>query len=127
MDVLTIIGIVFLIAGVMCCITTSVGMFRLPDFYSRCHSSGVTDTLGLMCLSIGFMIIGGHLYGSHIVSIKLVVLFILICVCNPIGSHALARAAYKSGFPMVTRDSKEGYSEDDAIREWAEIQEGVDK
>lgn len=98
-----IISILFLFAGLFFCLTTTLGLYRLPDFYSRCHTSGNSETMGLLLAGIGFIINSGF----NVLSAKIVILFLIICICNPIGSHILARTAYKSGFPMSVSEKKE--------------------
>ena len=41
-----IAGWVFLLLGSFFCVVGGVGILRLPDFYSRLHGAGITDTLG---------------------------------------------------------------------------------
>lgn len=92
-----IVSVCFLLSGIFFCLTTAIGMFRLPDFYTRCHTSGNSETMGLLLTCIGFAINEGF----SILSAKIVILFLIVCICNPIGSHILARSAYLSGFPMA--------------------------
>lgn len=92
-----IISVCFLFAGMFFCLTTTIGVFRLPDFYTRCHTSGNSETMGLLLTCIGFAINSGF----SILSAKILILFLIVCICNPIGSHILARSAYLGGFPMT--------------------------
>ena len=36
----------FILAGVFFVFTGTLGMLRLPDFYTRLHAAGITDTMG---------------------------------------------------------------------------------
>ena len=46
----------FIIGGLIFFIGSGIGMLRLPDFYSRIHASGNSETLGCMLTFIGLMI-----------------------------------------------------------------------
>jgi multicomponent Na+:H+ antiporter subunit G len=91
------------IAGVLCGIgllftlTGTVGLLRMPDLYTRIQCSSKTITMGALPTLIGLVVAQGPLtaYGSR----ALIVAFLLLLV-NPAASHALARAAYKTGVPM---------------------------
>lgn len=95
---LIILGILFILMG-------SIGIVRLPDFYSRSHAASKSDTLGIMFVIGGLMVYEGFSQSS----LKLLLIIVFIWLSNPIGSHALARAALKKGIKPVLykRSSKE--------------------
>lgn len=101
--IIYVISAVLLFAGAFCCLTSVVGYHRFPDFYTRCHVSGVGDTLGILLICVGFIVQSGF----SILSVKIVILFLLVCICNPIGGHILDRTGRKSKFPMYLADKKE--------------------
>ncbi len=39
LEIRDIISIVCLCIGLFFCLTTTIGLYRLPDFYSRCHTA----------------------------------------------------------------------------------------
>ena len=96
-----ILAVIFLFLGTFCCLTTVVGFYRLPDFFQRCHAAGIGDTMGLCMTCIGFILL---LKGSNILCVKLILLFLLVCVCNPIGTHIITRTARRTGFAMKLAD-----------------------
>ncbi len=87
------IGMIFLIGSM-------IGMLRLPDFYSRVHASGNSETLGTMLVFLGLAVYNG----ISITSAKLLIILAFIFVGNPIGSHILTKAAYKTGHPVWTKN-----------------------
>ncbi|HBX66318.1 MAG TPA: cation:proton antiporter, partial [Balneolaceae bacterium] len=93
-------GIFFLSVG-------SVGIIRLPDFYSRTHATSKSDTLGMILIIVGLIIFEGLTINSG--KLMLVLLFILLA--NPIGAHAMARAAYNSGLKPMFPDNKNDKTE----------------
>jgi multicomponent Na+:H+ antiporter subunit G len=88
--VLVVIGLFFALSGV-------VGILRMPDVYTRIQCSSKTITMGALPLLVALAVAEGPFttYGSR----ALLVAFLLFVV-NPAASHALARAAYKTGVPM---------------------------
>ena len=101
--VLNVISAICLMGGVFCCLSSVVGYYRFPDFYTRCHVSGVGDTLGILLVCIGCIVQSGF----NILSVKIVILFLLVCICNPIGGHILDRTGRKSKFPMFLGKKEE--------------------
>ncbi len=87
-------GLIFLVGSM-------IGMLRLPDFYSRVHASGNSETLGTLLVLLGLAVYNG----VSVTSAKLLVIVMFIFVGNPIGSHILAKAAYKTGHPVWTKQS----------------------
>jgi multicomponent Na+:H+ antiporter subunit G len=82
----------------------SIGVIRLPDFYSRTHAVSKSDTLGILLVIIGLIIYEGMTLNS--LKLTFVVLFVMLS--NPIGTHALARAAWMRGIkPQLNDTDKE--------------------
>ena len=105
MNAVTIISIILIVVGVFFIMVGSIGILRLPDFYARTHAASKSDTLGIM------FVIGGLILfeGATINSIKLLFIILFIFLANPIGTHALSRAAYKSGLiPWLSRKNDRG-------------------
>ena len=91
--VLIVLGIGFMAIG-------SIGVIRLPDFYSRTHAASKTDTLGILLVIVGLMVLEGFTINMG----KLSFVLLFVALANPIGSHALARAAMDSGLkPLLFR------------------------
>lgn len=89
-DVVTIIslagGLFFVLAG-------TVGVIRLPDFYTRLHAAGMTDTLGAELILFALMLQSDN---WQVIAKLLLVAFFLF-VTSPTATHAVAHAAYKAG------------------------------
>lgn len=95
----------FLAGGAFFLLASAIGMLRLPDFYCRLHASGNSETLGVMLSFMGLVIYEG----LTLTSLKMIMIFLLIFLGNPIGTHILSKAAYKSGHHAWTleEDAKE--------------------
>lgn len=91
---------VFVAAGIFFMFVGTVGVLRLPDFYTRLHAAGVTDTLGAELVIIGLMIEAGW----SLMSAKLAVIALFLFLTSPTATHAVANAAYKAGVaPLLNR------------------------
>ena len=77
-------GTFFLLVG-------SIGLLRLPDFFSRTHATGKSDTLGIMLIVSGLILTQGFTINSA----KLLILIIFVALTNPTATNALARAAFR--------------------------------
>ena len=95
----------FLAGGAFFLLASAIGMLRLPDFYCRLHASGNSETLGVMLSFMGLVIYEG----LTLTSLKMIMIFLLIFLGNPIGTHILSKAAYQSGHHVWTleEDAKE--------------------
>ena len=95
-----------LLIGSFLCLSGGVGVLRFPDFYTRMHAVGVTDTLGAGMILVGLIL----LRPESLVLIKLVMILLMTLFINPTASHALAKAALHSGLlPLLhQRDKQKG-------------------
>lgn len=94
------VAMAFMVAGGFFLVVSTVGLLRLPDFFTRSHAVGKSETLGALLLMTGFAL---HL-GLELQSVKLFLIIGLIAVTNPTGIHTLSRAALRAGLPIWTRD-----------------------
>ncbi len=95
----------FLVGGSFFILTGSIGLVRMPDFFSRTHPAGLIDTLGASLIIGGLILQGGFTQ----VSIKLVLILILLFLTSPTATHALAQAAMADGLkPWRRGDGNNG-------------------
>ena len=84
-------GSIFILVG-------ALGLVRLPDFYTRMHAAGVTDTLGAELLLLGMMLQAG----LSLITLKLVLISLFIFFTSPTSTHAVANAARVMGLRPVS-------------------------
>jgi multicomponent Na+:H+ antiporter subunit G len=102
MNVFDWLAIFFILGGVFFLMVGSIGLIRLPDFYSRSHATGKSDTLGIMLVIFGLILYEGLTLNSA----KLLIILVFVGLTNPTATHALARAAFQFGLkPRFTRKS----------------------
>ncbi len=99
-DIQSIASIIFVVLGIVFMLTGSVGMLRLPDFYTRSHAVSMSDMLGIIFVMFGLVIYEGFTQST----LKLILIILFIALANPIGIHALSRAAYKKGIKPLLND-----------------------
>lgn len=93
MDTLLNIGsVLFLSIGSFLCISGGVGILRFPDFFTRMHAVGVTDTLATAMILIGLMLQNP----DGLTVIKLIIILLMTLFISPTASHALAKAAMRN-------------------------------
>ena len=98
MVIVHVIVAVLLGSGVFFTLVGSIGLLRFPDFYTRLHATGKCDTLGGGLIILGAMIYHFFAYPETLlVPAKLAFLTFFIFIANPTATHALMKAAYKTG------------------------------
>ena len=98
---LELLAISFGLLGAFFFLAGTVGLLRLPDFYSRAHAAAKCETVGAgsILLALTFAM------GPGLAGLKLLGLAILILIAGPTASHALARAADRRGIvPWTVED-----------------------
>ena len=90
----------------------SLGILRMPDFYSRLHPAGTADTLGQLLIFTGLALKilfdaaaeEGPIDGLSIG--KLIAISLLLFVTTPASTHAISRAAHLRGLKPGTGEDK---------------------
>jgi len=96
--VLILSGGGFMVAG-------AVGLVRFPDFYTRIHAAGVTDTAGADLILLGMALQAT----TWIEVAKLLLILAFLFFTSPTSSHAIAHAAWRAGMnPMLGPDLERG-------------------
>ena len=87
---LDLLSWVTLLAGGFFVIVGAVGVLRFPDFYTRLHAAGVTDTLGADLILLGLLL----QVPDVMTAIKLILIMFFILMTSPVATHSVAHAAY---------------------------------
>jgi len=93
MTIASVLCWIFIVAGSVFVIIGGIGLLRFPDFYTRIHAAGITDTMGAWLILIGLMF---H-EGLNLNTAKLAILLFFLVTTSPLASHALAKAAFIRG------------------------------
>ena len=100
--VLLVIGIFFTLAGV-------VGVIRMPDTFCRLQSATNIATMGAMPIACS---IYGFSESNTSLGIKSLIIVVFLLISNPVGAHAMARAAYKNKAELSDKTKFDHYRRD---------------
>ena len=103
MVVLDALSWTFLVCGALSCIIGAVGLIRMPDFYTRAHAAGITDTMGAGLILIGLMFQAGW----SLVAVKLFLILLFMFLTLPGVGFGVNKAAYPHGVPFSGKGAKE--------------------
>ena len=90
--VLASVGALFFLIG-------TIGILRLPDFFTRTHAATKCDTVGAGSLFAALAVYNG----ASVANLKILVLVLIVLVASPTSGHALARAAFRTGLTPWTQ------------------------
>ncbi|MEC1178035.1 monovalent cation/H(+) antiporter subunit G [Metasolibacillus meyeri] len=90
-----ILVVLFISVGVIFIAVAAIGLFRLPDLYTRAHAASKSATLGVMSVLIGvflhFWLIEDHFNPRILLGI------LFIFMTGPVGGHIMSRSSYIAG------------------------------
>ena len=106
---LQILAWISILGGSIFCIIGGIGLNRFPDFYTRMHASGITDTMGAGLVLLGLIFyscIGWHT--ESLLNIpKLFLILFFLYLTSATATHALAKSAlHDSNNPKPILDDK---------------------
>ena len=112
--VLRIIIDLLLAAGAFFSLAGTIGILKMPDIFCRMQASTCCTTIPVICLGIAGIIYSAVNMGAS-TAVKIAVIVMLVLTVNPVGSHAIAKGAYRSGIrgekEMKIDDFKEDFDE----------------
>jgi multicomponent Na+:H+ antiporter subunit G len=93
-------GFLFVVGGVGV-VVGAIGIVRFPDFYTRLHAAGITDTAGAELIMLGMILQAPN----FLVAAKLIFVGFFLFMTSPVATHAIAHAAWVVGLrPMLGPD-----------------------
>ncbi len=102
------LGILFILAGMFFFFVGTVGVLRLPDFYTRMHAAGKCDSLAaeLVLIGVAFYNLQDFTLASVLVSLKILLIVVFIFVASPTATHAITEAALILGLEPWSKGRK---------------------
>ncbi|UCE62699.1 MAG: monovalent cation/H(+) antiporter subunit G [Nitrospirota bacterium] len=100
-ELLNILSWICLLLGSFFAVSGGIGLMRFPDFFSRLHPAGITDTLGAALILIGLMFQAGF----NLISVKLMMILAFLLLTTPTATHALAKSALHGNLRPLTGQS----------------------
>jgi multicomponent Na+:H+ antiporter subunit G len=108
-EILKWVSDLFLLAGGFLCITGGVGLLRFPDFFTRVHAAGVTETLATPLLLVGLML----QMDWSLDTVKVLMILIFVLATNPTATHAMAKAALHGGLRPLVKQTDQSHDTGD--------------
>lgn len=106
MALLDLLGALVLLAGAVFLFLGGLGLFRMPDIYTRIQAGTKATTLGMLLVLLGAAMIAP---GS---AVKLLLIMLFVMFTNPLSSQVLARAAHRAGVPAGAATKRDRLAED---------------
>lgn len=78
------LGLFFFLVGVL-------GLLRMPDVFSRIHTTTKGDTLGVGLVIVGLMVLSGF----TVLTLKLFITLVLVWLTTPTAAHLIAKSEYE--------------------------------
>jgi multicomponent Na+:H+ antiporter subunit G len=101
---INVLSWILLLSGGAFGIIGGLGLLRFPDFYTRLHGAGVTDTLCALLIVLGLALQSGF----SLLTIKLFLILLFLLFTAPTATHALARAAVIDKIEPQLADQPQG-------------------
>nr|WP_262928516.1 monovalent cation/H(+) antiporter subunit G [Streptomyces sp. TRM68416] len=83
-------------AGALAVLTGAVGLLRFPDFYTRIHAAGITDSAGAGLILLGLLL----RVDAWSTAVRLLIIVLFLALTGPTATHSLAHAARRDGVQM---------------------------
>lgn len=96
--VLTFVGGLFIVLGLIVMATGALGVLRFPDFYTRAHATSAGDIPGGVLVIVGLAIASGD--GG--IALRLLLLAALFVALGPTLAHLSAGAAHSAGLAPLS-------------------------
>ncbi len=111
--IIDIFIILSLLIGTFFIFSSSVGILRFPDVYTRLHAVTKGATLGVAGIMIGAFL---FLFIEHgIISGKLILGTIFVFMTAPVSGHMISRAGYHNGVKLWDKSVRDDYA--DVVKE----------
>ena len=73
--------------GLFFIFTALIGSVRMPDFYTKIHAFGISDSFGVPLTLLGLCLLQQNL----IHSIKIILIIVLMMILTPLSTHLIAK------------------------------------
>ncbi len=105
------ISYALILLGCFFALSTTIGILRFPDLYTRIHAGAVALTMSALLITVGTAVYVWELF----LSLKILLIGVFLLISNPMATHAIARVAYRHRIAIpVSRDlsSRQKFEED---------------
>jgi len=103
-----ILGLIFIMIGLAFDLFGCLGLVRLPDVYNRLQAATKCVTLGTCSILFGTFLVVGFVAAG----MKALLCIVFLVLTAPVGAHAIARGAHRSGISLWPGSVVDRYAED---------------
>lgn len=93
-----VLALIFITVGVVYSVLSVVGMYRMPDAYTRMHAAAKVTAV-----SAALLLLAVALLSTWQVALRAIATLAFIYVTIPVATQVVARAAYNRREPMTER------------------------
>ena len=103
MEIMTIL---LLVGGLLFFTGGSIGIIRLPDFYTRLHPAGKLDTAGhvLAMSAMALYMLHELSVSSLLTAVKIILIVVFVFFTSPTATHAIIDAGVRAGLRPWTKE-----------------------
>jgi len=97
--------ILLLVSGFLFFTGGTVGIIRLPDFYTRLHPAGKLDTAGHVLAMAAMALYTLDSFSVHalLTAVKIMLIVVFVFFTSPTATHAILDAGVRAGLQPWTR------------------------
>lgn len=99
---------IFVLLGSLVIFVSAIGVYRLPDAYSRGHALGKGMTLGISLMLIGYWIYSG----TQTAGLKVLIAIFFQFLTIPVASHLLTLIGFLNHMPRYRENKEDPEPED---------------
>lgn len=102
---MNIVVILLLVMGFIFFTGGTIGIIRLPDFYTRLHPAGKLDTAGHVLAMSAMALYTLHelSISSLLTAIKIILIVVFVFFTSPTATHAIIDAGVRAGLRPWTK------------------------
>lgn len=89
----TVLGTALILAGVFAVCVATLGLFRFRHVLNRMHAAALADTLGVLGVLLGLIL----LCGVSVLSGKLLLIVAFLWLTSPVSTHLIAKMELLTG------------------------------
>ncbi len=82
-----VVGAVFIVIGILTLAVAVFGVYRFQYVLNRMHSAAMGDSLGILFIIFGLMILSGFQFGT----LKLALIIVFFWLAGPVSSHMIGQ------------------------------------
>lgn len=101
--ILQILVSALILGGSIFMFIASVGIIRLPDFYTRNSASTKSISFGVALILVGVAVS----YNETAVVLEILAMLLFIVIITPLSAHIIARTAIKTNVPFWEKTNTE--------------------